>query len=41
MGSISGKCNQNMAFIDTVIISERRLHEVKEIFTSMVKKQIR
>jgi hypothetical protein len=29
-----------MTFVDTVVIRERRLQEVKEIFTSMVKKQI-
>jgi len=30
-----------MAFVDTVVIRERRLQEVIEVFTSMVKKQIR
>jgi hypothetical protein len=38
MGSISGKCGQFMAFIDTVVIRGRRLQAVIEVFTSMVKK---
>jgi len=30
-----------MVFVDTVVSRERRLREVKEVFTSMVKKQIK
>jgi len=35
--TIFDKCSQIMAHIDNVVIMGRRLHDVKEVFTSLVK----
>jgi len=37
MGSISGKCGQFMAFIDTVVVTGRRLQAVIEVFNQWLK----